>query len=89
MDIYLGLEAWALNADSFLTTVLDVLQNGDTRLAMPDGSAACHMPRCSEMPACVLPFLGGEPGRMLLPSVLEDQPACPGMLIEIIASKAL
>ena len=51
MDIYLEPgEAWALNAGFFLTTVLDVLQNGDIRLAILDGSAACHMPDVLEMP---------------------------------------
>ena len=51
VDIYLEPgEAWALNAGFFLTTVLDVLQNGDTRLAILDGSAACHMPDVLEMP---------------------------------------
>ena len=51
VDIYLEPgEAWALNAGFFLTTVLDVLQNGDIRLAILDGSAACHMPDVLEMP---------------------------------------
>ena len=51
VDIYLEPgEACALNAGFFLTTVLDVLQNGDTRLAILDGSAACHMPDVLEMP---------------------------------------
>lgn len=51
VDVYLEPgEAWALNAGFFLTTVLDVLQNGDTRLAILDGSAACHMPDVLEMP---------------------------------------
>ena len=55
-------EAWALNAGFFLTTVLDVLQNGDTRLAILDGSAACHMPDVLEMPYRP-PLLGAdEPG---------------------------
>ena len=33
-------EAWALNAGYLVTTVLDTLQNGDTRLAILDTSAA-------------------------------------------------
>ena len=37
-------EACALNAGYLITRVLDVLQNGDTRLAILDSSAACHMP---------------------------------------------
>ena len=42
--------------------MLDVLQNGDTRLAILDGSAACHMPDVLEMPYRP-PLLGaGEPG---------------------------
>ena len=63
VDVYLEPgEAWALNAGFFLTTVLDVLQNGDTRLAILDGSAACHMPDVLEMPYRP-PLLGaGEPG---------------------------
>ena len=62
VDVYLEPgEAWALNAGFFLTTVLDVLQNGDTRLAILDGSAACHMPDVLEMPYRP-PLLGaGEP----------------------------
>ena len=63
VDVYLEPgEAWALNAGFFLTTVLDVLQNGDTRLAILDGSAACHMPDVLEMPYRP-PLLGAdEPG---------------------------
>ena len=44
-------EAWALNAGYLITTVLDTLQNGDTRLAILDTSAACHTPDVIEMPA--------------------------------------
>lgn len=63
VDVYLEPgEAWALNAGFFLTTVLDVLQNGDTQLAILDGSAACHMPDVLEMPYRP-PLLGAdEPG---------------------------
>ena len=43
-------EAWALNAGYLVTTVLDTLQNGDTRLAILDMSAACHTPDVIEMP---------------------------------------
>lgn len=43
-------EAWALNAGYLLTHVLDTLVNGDTRLAILDTSAACHMPDVIEMP---------------------------------------
>ena len=37
-------EACALNAGYLLTRVLDVVQNGDTTIAILDTSAACHMP---------------------------------------------
>ena len=43
-------EAWALNAGYLVTTVLDVLQNGETSLALLDMSAACHTPDVLEMP---------------------------------------
>ena len=43
-------EAWALNAGFFLTSVLDVLKNGETQIAIVDASAACHMPDVLEMP---------------------------------------
>ncbi len=33
-----------------LTSVLDVLKNGDTQIAIVDASAACHMPDVLEMP---------------------------------------
>lgn len=43
-------EACALNAGYLATRVLDTLQNGETRLAILDASAACHMPDVIEMP---------------------------------------
>ncbi len=43
-------EACALNAGYLVTRVLDVLQNGDTRIAVLDMSAACHTPDVLEMP---------------------------------------
>ena len=43
-------EAWALNAGFLLTSVLDVLKNGETQIAIVDASAACHMPDVLEMP---------------------------------------
>ena len=43
-------EACALNAGYFLTRVLDVVQNGDTTVAILDASAACHTPDVIEMP---------------------------------------
>ena len=50
-------EAWALNAGFFLTSVLDVLKNRETQIAIVDASAACHMPDVLEMPYCP-PLLG-------------------------------
>ena len=43
-------EACALNAGYLACRVLDVLQNGEFRLAILDTSAACHMPDVLEMP---------------------------------------
>ena len=55
-------EAWALNAGYLVTTVLDTLQNGDTRLAILDTSAACHTPDVIEMPYRPPLLDAGEPG---------------------------
>lgn len=55
-------EACALNAGYFAARVLDVLQNGDTRLAILDASAACHMPDVLEMPYRPPLYGGGDPG---------------------------
>lgn len=43
-------EAIALNAGYFVTTVLDIVENGGIRTLILDGSAACHMPDVLEMP---------------------------------------
>ena len=43
-------EAVALNAGFFLTRVLDIVENNDYKIAILDGSAACHMPDVIEMP---------------------------------------
>lgn len=43
-------EAVALNAGYLVTQVLDVVTNGDTKIAILDASAACHMPDVIEMP---------------------------------------
>ena len=43
-------EAVALNAGYLATRVLDVVQNGETSIAIMDASAACHMPDVIEMP---------------------------------------
>ncbi len=55
-------EAWALNAGYLRATVLDVLQNGETAIAILDASAACHMPDVLEMPYRPPLLGGGEPG---------------------------
>lgn len=43
-------EACALNAGYLVTAVLDLPENGDTKLAILDMSAACHTPDVIEMP---------------------------------------
>lgn len=43
-------EAVALNAGYLATRVLDIVQNGQTEIAITDASAACHMPDVLEMP---------------------------------------
>lgn len=43
-------EAVALNAGYLASRVLDIVRNGDTRIAILDVSAACHMPDVIEMP---------------------------------------
>ena len=43
-------EAVALNAGYLVSRVLDVVINGDTKIAILDASAACHMPDVIEMP---------------------------------------
>lgn len=43
-------EAVALNAGFLVSRVLDIVQNGDVRIAILDVSAACHMPDVIEMP---------------------------------------
>jgi carboxynorspermidine decarboxylase len=53
-------EACALNAGFLAARVLDVLQNGQTALAILDASAACHMPDVIEMPYRPPLYGGGE-----------------------------
>lgn len=53
-------EAVALNAGYLLSRVLDVVQNGDVRIAILDVSAACHMPDVIEMPY-IPPLYNGDP----------------------------
>ncbi len=55
-------EAVALNAGFFLTKVLDIVENNDYRIAILDGSAACHMPDVIEMPY-MPPLYGEEAGQ--------------------------
>ncbi len=43
-------EAVALNAGYLASRVLDIVQNGETKIAVLDVSAACHMPDVIEMP---------------------------------------
>ena len=62
-------EACALNAGYLASRVLDVLQNGETRIAVLDASAACHMPDVLEMPYRP-PLCGAE--------AVEEAGAAPG-----------
>ena len=63
MEVYLEPgEAWALNAGYLVTTVLDLPQNGETRLAILDMSAACHTPDVIEMPYLPPLYGAGERG---------------------------
>lgn len=55
-------EACALNAGFLITRVLDVIQNGQTTLAILDMSAACHTPDVLEMPYRPPLYAAGEPG---------------------------
>ena len=51
IEIYLEPgEAVALNAGYLISRVLDVIENGETKIAILDVSAACHMPDVIEMP---------------------------------------
>ncbi|MDD4689085.1 MAG: carboxynorspermidine decarboxylase [Eubacteriales bacterium] len=43
-------EAVALNAGYLVSQVLDIIENGNTKIAILDTSAACHMPDVIEMP---------------------------------------
>lgn len=55
-------EACALNAGYLATRVLDILQNGETNLAILDMSAACHTPDVLEMPYRPPLYGSGEAG---------------------------
>lgn len=55
-------EAVALNAGYMVSRVLDVVRNGDMKIAILDVSAACHMPDVIEMPYTPPLYMGDEPG---------------------------
>ena len=78
-------EACALNAGFLLSRVLDVVQNGDTTIAILDASAACHMPDVIEMPYRPPLFAAAEPEKALHPCALPGRPAWPGMSSGITA----
>lgn len=62
LEIYLEPgEAVALNAGYLATTVLDIVKNGDTTIAILDMSPACHTPDVLEMPYRPPLFSSGEP----------------------------
>lgn len=55
-------EAVALNAGVLVTEVLDIVQNGENKIAILDMSAACHTPDVIEMPYRPPLKEGYEPG---------------------------
>lgn len=57
-------EACALNAGYFAARVLDIVQNGETQIAILDASAACHMPDVLEMPYRPPLYGAEEPGKL-------------------------
>ncbi len=57
-------EACALNAGYLACRVLDVVENGKTRVAILDASAACHMPDVLEMPYRPPLYSADEPGKL-------------------------
>ncbi len=60
LEVYLEPgEAVALNAGYLASRVLDIVTNGDTKIAILDASAACHMPDVIEMPYTP-PLFGAE-----------------------------
>ncbi|MGN0432877.1 MAG: carboxynorspermidine decarboxylase [Lachnospiraceae bacterium] len=56
-------EAVALNSGYLASRVLDIVQNGNTRIAILDTSAACHMPDVIEMPYTPLLYGAEEGGK--------------------------
>ena len=57
-------EACALYAGYLAAHVLDVLQNGETQIAVLNTSAACHMPDVLEMPYRPPLYGAKEPGEL-------------------------
>ena len=57
-------EAVALNAGYLVSRVLDIVTNGDTKIAILDTSAACHMPDVIEMPYTPPLYQASEPGKL-------------------------
>lgn len=55
-------EAVALNAGYLVSRVLDIVTNGETKIAILDASAACHMPDVIEMPYTPPLYQAGDPG---------------------------
>ena len=68
-------EAVALNAGYLATCVLDVVENGDVRIAILDASAACHMPDVIEMPYTP-PLYGAKESRRLKYTYRLAGPTC-------------
>ena len=59
-------EACALNAGYLVTSVLDLPENGGTKLAILDMSAACHTPDVIEMPYRPPLYGAGEAGEKVV-----------------------
>ncbi len=65
LEVYLEPgEAVALNAGYLAARVLDIVENGEVKIAILDASAACHMPDVLEMPYRP-PVYGAEDGRSI------------------------
>ena len=74
-------EACALNAGFLLSRVLDVVQNGDTTIAILDASAACHMPDVIEMPYRPPVWRSGEPDKKAFTYLLTGRSCLAGDVI--------
>ena len=63
VDVYLEPgEAIALNAGYLVSTVLEIVENGERPVAILDASAACHMPDVLEVPYTPEVYGAGNPG---------------------------